>query len=272
MERYQGRYALVQFCPVPERMEYLNVGLVMVVPDLRSVSIRMVRGYSRIERIFGRQHRSYLDAVKVSFESRLREEVSRSADGSGLIEFAQKRANDIRLSPLRSVLISDPEKDFESLFDQLVGDDDVQSKEPRVRRRLRDAFSAGKVEQFLDHPQEVALPEYGLKINVPFGYQNGCYNLIDGMRLADNAAEGLREAGKRAMEGGLLWKHFEHSEDCKRLIVVGDFSKQSAGFYNAVKDQFAESNVGLYRFDDLRPLFNDIEKNAEAHGKIHRNG
>lgn len=269
MERYQGRYALVQFCPVPERMEYLNVGLVLVVPELAFVSIRMARGYSRIERVFGKQQRAYLDAVKASFESRLREELDRSSDASGLGEFAQKRANDIRLSPLRSVSISDPKSDFANLFAELVGEDDPQVREPRVRRRLREAFSAGKVEQFLDNPDEVALPEYGLRINVPFGYQNGCYNLIDGMRLSDSASDGLREAGKRAMEGGLLWKHFEQSDACKRLIVVGDFSKQSSGFYNAVKDQFAESNVGLYRFDDLRPLFSDIEKNAAEHGKIH---
>lgn len=269
MKRYQGRYALVQFCPVPERMEYLNVGLVLVVPELGSVAVRMARGHARIERVFGKQQRSYLDAVKASFESRLLEELDRSPDASSLIEFAQKRANDIRLSPLRSILISDPKKDFADLFAQLVGEEDLQAREPRVRRRLREAFSAGKVEQFLERPEEVALPEYGLKINVPFGYQNGCYNLIDGMRLSDNPSEGLREAGKRAMEGGLLWKHFEQSDACKRLIVVGDFSKQSSGFYNAVQEQFAESNVGLYRFDDLRPLFNDIQKNAVEHGMIH---
>jgi hypothetical protein len=38
----------------------------------------------------------------------------------------------------------------------------------------------------------LALPEYDLSINVPYGYQNGCYNLIDGMRLPAQTMDGLK--------------------------------------------------------------------------------
>lgn len=263
----QGSYALIQFCPVPERMEFLNIGLVMLVPSQDFVGIRLVRGQSRLDRVFGRQPKAYLDAVKDSFESRLRQEIARGSESS-LEEFAKRRANDIRLSPMLPIAVNDAKTEFENLFDELVGDDDKSAREPRIRRKLREAFSANKVEQFLDRPDDIELPEYGMKVNVPYGYQNGCYNLIDGMRVSRSVSDGLREAGKRAMEGGLIWKHFQDAPVCKRLVVVGDFSDQSDGFFHAVRDQFEGSNVKLYRLDDMRPLFNDIIENAEEHGKI----
>ena len=269
MERHQGKYALIQFCPVPERQEYLNIGLVLIVPEISFFAVRLSRGQARVDRVFGRQPKSYLEAIKESFEYRIRSELVRAPDGGSLLEFAQKRANDIRLSSLQPVAIQQPEADFERMFAELVGDEERVAKEPRIRRKLREAFVANKVEQFLDRPEDIELPEYGMTVNVPYGYQNGFYNLIDGMKLPAGMADGLREAGKREMEGGLIWNHFKNAPVKKRLIVVGDFSQQSDGFYNAVSERFGDSKIKLYRLDDMRPLFRDIIENAHEHGKIH---
>jgi len=270
MERYQGKYALIQFCPVPERQEYLNIGLLLIVPEISFFGVRLARGQTRVDRVFGKQPKSYFEAIKESFQHRVVAELKRAPDGASLAEFARKRANDVRLSPLQAVMVSDPKADFERLFDELVGDEERASNEPRIRRKLREAFVANKVEQFLDRPDDIELPEYGMTVNVPYGYQNGVYNLIDGMRLPAGMANGLREAGKREIEGGLIWKHFKNAPVKKQLIVVGDFAQQSAGFYNAVAERFADSKIRLYRLDDMRPLFNDIVKNAQLHGKVHR--
>lgn len=269
MERYQGKYALIQFCPVPERQEFLNIGLVLIVPEVGFFEVRLSRGQTRVDRVFGKQPKSYLEAVKESFEHRLRSELTYAPDGASLPEFARKRANDIRLSPLQPVMILQPEDDFNRLFAELVGDEERAIKEPRIRRKLREAFVANKVEQFLDKPSDIELPEYGMTVNVPYGYQNGFYNLIDGMKLPAGTADGLREAGKREMEGGLIWKHFRNAPVKKRLIVVGDFAQQSDGFYNAVVERFAESKIQLYRLDDMQPLFKDIIQNAHEHGKVY---
>lgn len=269
MEQRQGKYALIQFCPIPERQEYINVGIAVVVADMGFIGIRFARGSRRIERLFGKQSRAYLDAIKASFESRLFVELSKAPDGSSMAEFSKKRANDLRVSQLQPVLVSNPEELLDQLFSELVGEEEAPMREPRMRRRLREAFVENKVEQFLDGPANVDLPEFGLSVSVPYGYQNGCYNLVDAMRLPPAPSEALREAGKRSMEGGLIWKHFERSDHCKRLVVVGDFKAQSNEFYNAVRNQFVEHNVKLYRFDDLNPLFRDIVENADLHGKVH---
>ncbi|WP_234179827.1 DUF3037 domain-containing protein [Sphingopyxis sp. NFH-91] len=266
MERKAGKYALVQFCPVPERMEFLNIGIVLIVPELDFVGVKLSRSNARIDRVFGRQPKSYLDALKESFEYRLRSEFSGQFDEEHIASFARKRANDIRISAIQPVMVDDPDAVLEALFLELVGREAEVSREPRIRRKLKEAFARHGVEHYLEKPDEIELPEYGLKINAPYGYQNGCYNLVDGMRISESVADGLREVGKKAIEGNLLWKHFEGNQsDCKRLIVVGDFSQQSNAFYHAVDEQFRDANMKLFRLDDLLPLVHDIESNAALH-------
>jgi Protein of unknown function (DUF3037) len=266
MERKSGKYALIQFCPVPERMEFLNIGVLLVVPEIKYVGIKIIASNARIDRIFGIQPNFYIDAVKKSFEYRLRSEFSNSFDQEEMELFSKKRANDIRLSPIMPIIVDDCEAVLSKLFLELVGRDENVPRQPRIQRQLKDAFAKFGVEHYLDRPSEIELPEYGLKIKAPYGYQNGCYNLVDGMRLPDNISDGLGAVGKKAMQGNLLWKHFSgQGENCKRLNIVGDFAKQSNEFYHAVEDQMKDANVKLYRLDNLRPLLSDIELNASLH-------
>lgn len=266
MGRKAGKYALVQFCPVPERMEFLNIGIVLIVPELDYVGIKLSQSSARIDRVFGKQPRPYLDALKESFEYRLRSEFSGRFDEDQISAFARKRANDIRISPIQPIMVDEPNEELDALFLELVGKEVLAPREPRIRRKLKEAFAKHRVEHYLEKPDEIELPEYGLKISAPYGYQNGCYNLVDGMRISENVADGLREVGKKAIEGNLLWKHFESSGSaCKRLIVVGDFSQQSNAFYHAVSDQLHDANMKLYRLDNLQPLLQDIERNAAFH-------
>lgn len=265
MHRQSGKYALVQFSPVPERLEFFNVGVVLIVPELSFVDIRLSKGQGRIERVFGKQPKGYVDAVKEGFGHRLKLELARNMDPEFIAEFSARRANSIRLSPLMSVMVSDPAAELDQLFLELVGDDEPMPREPRIRQKLRNAFAIRGVSHYLDDPEPIELSEYGVKVNVPFGYQNGCYNLVDGMRLSANSGDSLREAGKRAMEGNLIWKHFAKADVKKRLVVVGDFSNQSNEFFHAVSDQMQSANVRLHRLDSLDPLLADIEANGQLH-------
>jgi hypothetical protein len=266
MGRKSGKYALVQFCPVPERMEFLNIGVVLIVPELEYVGVKFVRNNARIDRVFGKQPIRYMDDVKISFEHRLRHEFSGRIDEERISVFARKRANDVRISPIQPVMLDNPAAELELLFLELVGKEEPILREPRIRRKLKEAFVMHQVEGLLEEPDDIELPEYDLKINAPYAYQNGCYNLVDGMHISEKHADGLREAGKKAMEGNLLWKHFDSNEaERKRLIIVGDFSRQSNAFYHAVADQMHSANMKLYRLDELNPLLEDIKSNAVLH-------
>jgi hypothetical protein len=61
MSRFQGKYALVQYCPVPERLEFVNIGLLLVVPESSYLEIRFAKGQTRVERLFGKQSKAHLD-------------------------------------------------------------------------------------------------------------------------------------------------------------------------------------------------------------------
>ena len=55
MPAQQGLYALIQFSPIPELMEFLNVGVALFVPEQRYVGVRLADNFRRVERLFGKQ-------------------------------------------------------------------------------------------------------------------------------------------------------------------------------------------------------------------------
>lgn len=263
--RHSGYYALLQYSPQPERQEFLNFGVLLVVPSLDFVEVEIAKGSARMERVFEGIPKSRFEDEKRGFGHRVKMEFARRRSLEALDELSRKLANDFRVSELRSVAVDNPSHQLKSLFEMLVGDELPKKMNKRISARIKDAFVAKRIVQYLDNPPAISIPEAGIQINAPFGYQNGAYNLIDGVRISGNPSEDMRETGRRAIEGGLLWKHFENSADKKRLVVVGDFSKHEDKFYDAVGDLLEENHVRLYRLDSLDPLLDDIRENAALH-------
>ena len=118
-----GLFSLIQYCPDPSRGESGNVGLVLLCPDQGYLGVRVVEDHQRIAAFFG------LDAVGVDdlqfAERSLVERIERSRESlmnlEALAQFARTRVNDLRMTPLTSVAVGDPEQEFEGLFGELVG-------------------------------------------------------------------------------------------------------------------------------------------------------
>lgn len=265
--RYPGYYALLQYSPVPERQEFLNFGVLLAVPELDFFDFRISKGSSRMERLFENVPKGQFEAEKFGFGNRIRIEYIRNRSPKALNELSRKLANDFRLSEVLPIAVEEPQKQLNDLFSDLVGHEMPIQREKRISVKLKDAFVKRRIVQYLDSsPPPVKLPEAGVQISAPFGYQNGAYNLIDSVRISGNASEDMKETGRRAIEGGLLWKHFESSSSKKRLVVVGDFSKHPDKFYHAVGELLEENHVRLYRLDNLDPLIEDIQHNGMLHG------
>jgi hypothetical protein len=264
--RHSGYYALLQYSPQPERQEFLNFGILLVVPALGFSEVAIAKGSARMERVFEGIPKARFEDEKRGFGNRVKMEFARRRSLEALDELSRKLANDFRISELRAVAVDDPRQQLQHLFHVLVGDEEPKKKAARISTRMRDAFIAKRIVQYLENPPAINIPEAGIQINAPFGYQNGAYNLIDGVRISGNPSEDMKETGRRAIEGGLLWKHFEKSPSRKRLIVVGDFSRHENKFYDAVGDLLEENHVRLYRLDSLDPLLDDIRENAILHG------
>ena len=267
MQKMQGSHALIQFSPVPERMEFLNVGVVLAVPECQFLGVRFAKSHSKLARYFGRSDARLLHMAQQSLESRLNAIFQSKGSIDALAEFAQKRANELRISPFLPASVVDPAAVLDRLFFELVGEDVPRKRQPRVFRLLREAFVDARVDGLVEeNPDPVELPDLGVSIKAQFGYQNGAYNLLDAMRFGSDRDAAMKEAGKRALQGNALWKLSQRSDLKRQLCVVADFGNQPQALFDFVGDQLDQNHVRLYRLDQLSPLVEDIKSNADLHG------
>ncbi len=256
----QGFYSIIQYSPVPDRFEFINIGVVLVVPLAKYVRVRFSKGVKRIERVFGKPQGSYLSSLKEGIQNRVNVELSEDFSRSRFEKFAESRANDIRFSRPMSMLVEEPNAELEELFNSLVGEPEISTRRPKVITKLRKELDSAGVVHLLERPEPVPLPRYGITIEAPYAYQNGAYNLIDPVRLGGDPDEALKEASKRAVEGQWLAQQTE-----KRLIVVGDLADQNeSGIALAVDDMMRQHGVKFYRIDHLSGLVDDIRHHRRA--------
>jgi hypothetical protein len=260
----QGDYALIQYSPAPERMEFLNIGVMLMIPEVGFMGVRMAAENARIDRFFGVAPRAYLRDLKAGVESRLRIAFAEGGP-EGVAAFAARRANDVRLSDFMPVAADEPEVALAKLFVALVGDAQAPARRPRAATLLRDAFIKAQVLELLDEkPDPEPLPGVGAELRPAYGYQNGAYNLVDPMRLQADPKAALKEVGLRGIEGNLL---AQHSSGAKRLVVVADMGNHSRQFFDMAAEQIKRNEARLYRLDDLGGLIDDIKRQADLHNR-----
>lgn len=261
----QGSYAVLQFSPLPERLEFVNIGVVLLVPSTRYMAVKFSESAKRVEKLFGRLDDGYFHLVKTAFAHRIEMEVKTDWSLERLERFGRSRANEMRLSKLLPIAVTEqPEAILNKLFSELVGGSPKVKKQPKIRTELRRKFELAGVEKLLARPKPVKL-RAGVIIEAPYAYQNGTYNLIDPMRMGTGADHALREAGKRAIEGRWLYDSTRGTDTPKRLVVVGDFQQQDESLFPAIESVMSEHQVKLYSFDELDPLLEEIRKSSILH-------
>jgi hypothetical protein len=261
MSKMRGFYALLQFSPLPERYEFVNIGVLLVVPSERFIGVRYSHGLKRVEKLFGKQPANYFEVLKAAFEQRIKLEFSNEFSLEHIEQFAKSRANQMRISKLLPVAVDQPQFDLDALFESLVGENEIIHRQPKVAVELKKKFEKAGIAMFVRKPEPVRLPE-GVTIDAPYSYQNGSLNLIDPVRLSADSADALAQASKRAIEGQWLRNFSKNSSAPKQLIVVADFEDQEPKFVRAINDVMREHQVKLYELDECEPLIEDIRKNA----------
>lgn len=156
----QGFYSIIQYSPVSDRFEFVNIGVVLVAPDRKFVGVRFSKGARRIEKFFGKQKQgAYLAYLKQSIADRLKVELSRDLSRSHFEGFVASRANDIRFSKPLPMLVEDPDADLDELFESLVGDVEIAQRGPKVITKFRKQLEAAGVSHLLQKPEPVSLPK-----------------------------------------------------------------------------------------------------------------
>lgn len=255
MKPNKGWFSVVQFCPDPNRLESANIGVLLFCPALKFLDVRIATDNHRIIKFFGplKAERQAVDSFKKGLAERVRKEKDHITDHEQLLDFVDRRANQIRISPPRSIRVTEPEKQLDELFAELVGDSarrdtsvkDILSKleQPSLQTKLYKSIP-------------ITVPVDGRELEVPYAFQNGRFNLITPVRF--QSEKSLDTAYRYAVEGDSIYET-EHADFGKlQLVVVGSFRSQSDENKPLVNRVLEKHHVSLYSADELDKLVQEI--------------
>lgn len=119
MSKHKGFYSIIQYCPNPGRMECVNVGISLLVPDLQFFVVQLGETDERVLRFFPDTDIERLNTAKHAVVFRLREI---PAVKGVLQDYVDSRANELRMTILRPITVDDPDETLQYLMRELVND------------------------------------------------------------------------------------------------------------------------------------------------------
>ena len=269
MNATKGYYCLVQYCPDIARAEAANVGVVLFSPEHRFIQARMSESIRRIRRFFGEDVDGYrhLNAMKSALATRLQVEKANFATIGDLQQFVDTRANKIILTQPKSVKVFEPEADLEALYKELVAEPTKPLTEQAnlpLRCRLDNLLSEQSLKPFIRTKLEIDIPTLKEIVRIPYGFQNGRFNLIRPVVFKHQAESSVKAAAFRnGVEGLTLYNHADANLGELQLIVVADFTNAPPDSVEIVRGVFTESKVRMYTPDG----FDELRREILTHGK-----
>ncbi len=101
-------------------------------------------------------------------------------------------------------------------------------------------------------------------VEIPFGFQNGRFNLINPVRFeATNPQQGIITACKYAVEGLSLYENPDPELGKMQLVVVGKFRPNDHDSPTRVKRVFQDYGVKLYRTSEIPQLIEEIRRTGK---------
>jgi hypothetical protein len=256
-----GYYSLIQYCPDPSRLEAANVGVLLFSPTHLFLKARTAPDNRRVIRFFGREGHDWrrLNSFKEGLAERIEIEgpsIRRLAD---LESFIARRANRLQITPPRSMRVTDPEKDLEQLFCELVGGRSASEEAGNFRKYVARQFALAGLDRKLRKDIQVVVPAFGRRVEIPFGYQQKRFNLIHPARFQATEPEAvIPTACRYAVEGRSLYEHPDAELGELQLVVLGRFPSTDGESRRVVQQIFTENNVRLYSTNEMDRLIEEI--------------
>lgn len=266
MKPQKGYYSVIQYCPDLSRFEAANIGVLLFCPESGFLKAITSGNNERIIKFFGREGHDWkrVQTFKKGLEDRLKKEHSSIQSLDDLQHFIAMRANLIQLSDPRPMKVFDPEKDLAELFKKLVGTKAKREAKRDLKKVLADKFSTAGLEKKLISKVKVDVPVLNKEVEMPFGFQNGRFNLINPVRFGtsdpDNA---FRTACKYAVEGRSIYEHKDDDFGEMQLVIVGQFRPSDVESPAVVRRVFDDNAVKLFRFDEVPQLIDEIRRTGK---------
>ncbi|MFC1757625.1 DUF3037 domain-containing protein, partial [Planctomycetota bacterium] len=254
---YTGYYSIIQYCADLSRFESANIGVLLFCPELQFADAQTSSGNDRIRKFFGKSHDwRKIDSLKLGIEERLRSSDSLKTV-EDLNEFIDRRANQFRLTEPKPIRVRDPKRQLDELFSDLVGGTPRGKQGPSVKKELAAALEQPALTSKLHKSVEVTVPVDGRKLEVPYAFQNGRFNLIQPVRF--RGENPVQTAYRYAVEGNSIYETHDDRFGEMKLLVVGSFGSGKSEKMSAVQKVLDNHHVGLYSIDDLGGLVHEIQ-------------
>jgi hypothetical protein len=270
-----GYFSLIQYCPLMERREAANVGVVLIVPDARYAGVRIFHDHARLKKMFGK-HAGEKAGVAVLIQSiagRVAAEQETLATLEGLQQFIATRANRVMLTDPCAVLVEGaPEATLEELMEDLVASSDktlTATKAPthsqleqrwltEVTRRL----TSPRLAPYLRQNMEVSVPRLINPLTAPLGYQNGRFHLIQPEEFAVVSEGRIEERVSLAQRHAALHcfgvGRFIFENGFARMIFFLSSQKKNARASRKRRCVVAGDRVGLSRLVNQRSASSSV--------------
>jgi hypothetical protein len=267
MNSAKGYYSLIQYCPDRTRLEAATIGVLLFCPERDFLKAMTVRSNRRIARFFGRQGHDWqrINSFKHAIQERVEVERSSIQTVANLEEFISLRANQLQITPPRSMCVHDPEEDLKALFHDIVGDKPRTPDIPKFQRYVGERLRAVGLERKVRTNIPVTVPVFNQQMSIPYGFQNERFHLIQPVSfLSLKPSEARDKACRYAVEGRSLYDAPAHSELGRlRLVVVGNFRSREDKLEQVVGRVLADSPVELFARKDIGRLIDEIRQTGK---------
>jgi hypothetical protein len=266
MKPTKGYYSIIQYCPDLGRCEAANVGVLLFCPEKQFLRALTSGRNSRIIRFFGSEghDRARINTFKRGLEDRLQKESPVIKSVEDLQQFIALRANLLQITPPNSIKVFDPEQDLRNLFEEIIGEPARPERRRSLRHYVAEKLSGPGLDKKVVHDLKVTVPVLQREVEIPFGYQNGRFNLINPVRFgAQNPEQSVVTACKYAVEGRSIHQHSDPRWGDMQLVVVGQFRAKDQETPGRVRRVFDEHDVKLFTMDDLATLVDEIRRTGK---------
>ena len=225
MSRTRAFYAVVQYVPDGGRAEAANAGVVLYVPETGAVYVRTSPSLKRVQKFFspGDKDMQRIKLAVQSFEYRMRNAQGEFRSEAEFAKFVAARADRVRLTPPRLMVVTDLAKEFDELYAELVESDAVSSAPGRLELppRLADVFARLRKSGLVTPPGKVCVPETQRKLAFAGAYLNGRMNYVLPRPLAARKSTN-GQLPTLGFDGRLIYKHKIDNKDSQLVVLSAD--------------------------------------------------
>lgn len=259
-------YSVLQYVPDGGRAEVANAGVLLFVPERRMVELRASESLERVRQFF-RPGKTELRRIELALEAfKHRIELSRGEweSEADLAQFVAARADAVRLTPPRLVMVHDPLSDLDGLYQELVGDREravveAASRVQPLPSAVAEIFGRLEAARKVWRPGRITLPTVNEEFEVPIAYRNGRVNYVRPEALTSGK---LNDRLKRlGFNGQLIYKH-PVGQDQAQLVVLSSDPDASRATEERFEHTLADFHVRFVPAARAEEFAHEVEQTA----------